>query len=121
MVTYRDYTRKHGRFHGSFNIRMLAYNHNKLDSEYCTCAEGISISPGGISFKYPRVIGDNDHLRILISEVRGMRSEEIMANIRVTWSETKDILSKRYGAKFVKLHPDKKYKLLRLIRQNGGN
>lgn len=114
------YTRKYPRMAIPFIMKILAYNHRRVDSEYCTCAKGINISPGGVSFKYPRVISEGDHLRVLIHSIRGMQKEEIMANIRITWAETKDILSKRFGGRFIKIAPDKKYKLMKLTRRNGG-
>lgn len=115
-----EYIRRHDRLHVAFSIRILAFNHKRVDSEYCTYADGINISPGGVSFKYPKVISKDDHLRVLIQDIKGLEDEEIMANIKVVWTEDKDMLSKRFGAKFVKIAPDKKYKLIKLIRNNGG-
>ena len=120
MRSAREDKRKYKRFYAPFMVRILTYNYKRLDSEYCTCAEGINISPGGISFKYPKVIERGDHLRVLIQNVNGLKREEIMASLRITWAETKDTLSRRFGAKFVKLAPDKRYRLMKLIRNNGG-
>lgn len=116
----KEYERKYERLRTPFSIKILAYNHNKLDSEYCTSAEGINISPNGLSFKYPKVLERDDHLKVLINNIKGLKREEIMANVKIIWAETKDLLSRRFGGKFVKIPPDKKYKLIKLIRKNGG-
>lgn len=114
------YKRKFKRQNGPFLIKLLTYNFKRLNHEYCTCAEGINISPSGISFKYPKVINPKDHIKVIIQNIRGMKNEEIMANVRIVWAETKDILSRRFGGKFVKMAPEKKYKLIKLTRKNRG-
>ncbi len=43
-----------------------------------------------------------------------------LAHIKITWTETKDILSKRFGGRFLKIPPEKKFKIIKLIRKNGG-
>ena len=120
MKKDREYKRKHQRLHAPFLIKILTYNYRRLDSDHCTCAEGINISPGGLSFKYPKVIAKNDHLKVLIHNIRGMKKEEIIAHVKIKWAHTKDVLSRRFGGKFVKIAPDHKYKLIKLIRNNGG-
>jgi len=120
MANGSEYKRKYDRMRGPFTIKILSYNYESLDSEYCSCAEGINISPGGISFKYPKVIGKNDHLRILIQDLRGHKKEEIFAHVKIMWTETKDILTKKFGAKFLKIPTEKKIKLMQLTRKNGG-
>ena len=115
-----EYKRKYRRLYRPFTVRILTYNYKPLNSEYCTCAEGINISPNGLSFKYPRVISKNDHMRVLIEDIDGLHTEEIMANIRIVWTKTKDMLSKIYGGRFVKIPPEKKYKLIKLTKDNGG-
>jgi len=60
MKNEHIYKRKYERLTVPFVMRILTYNYRKLDSEYCACAEGINISPGGLSFKYPKVIRDGD-------------------------------------------------------------
>lgn len=120
MGNTKEYKRKHERLNAPFIIKILTYNYEKLDSEYCAAATGINISPGGLSFKYPKVISKGDHLRVLIQDIKGLNKEEIIAHVKILWTETKDILSKRFGGKFVKLAPDKKYKLMKTIRKNGG-
>jgi len=117
MNNAKSYKRKFLRAHMPFLMKILTYNHRRLDSEYCTCAEGINISPNGVSFKYPKVIRKDDHLRILIHNVNGMKKDEIVANIRVVWSESKDLLSRKFGARFVKIAPEDKYKLMKLLRK----
>lgn len=121
MGSAEEYKRKFGRMETSFVLRILSYNYRRLDSEYCSCAEGINISPSGLSFKYPKVLFKDDHLKVLIHGINGLNKEEIMANVKIVWAETKDILSKRYGGRFLKITPEKKYKLIKLIRENGGN
>ena len=117
MASTNGYKRKYKRMTASFFMKLIAYNHIRLDSEYCTCAEGINISPSGLSFKYPKVIDKDDHIKVIIHNLSGIKRDEIMANIRIVWAETKDILSKRFGGRFVKISPDDKYKLMKLIRQ----
>ena len=114
------YKRKYDRLAAPFNMRILTYNYKRLDSEYCTSAEGINISPGGLSFKYPRVIREGDHLKVLVQGIRGMKDEEIMASVRIMWTETKDTLSHRVGARFLKIDPINKFKLIRTARKTGG-
>jgi len=120
MARKKEYKRKYHRLHMPFMIKILTYNYRKLDPDYCTTAEGVNISPGGLSFKYPKVLFNGDHLRILIRELKGLKRDEIFANVKIVWSETKDILSKKFGAKFMKIAPEKKYRLLKLIKNNGG-
>jgi hypothetical protein len=119
MESSKEYKRKYKRLHVPFLIKILTYNYKRLDTEHCTCAEGVNISPCGISFKYPRVIEKDDHIRVLIHNVKGLKTEEIMANVKIVWAETKDLLSRRFGGKFVKIAPENKFKLLKLIRKNG--
>ena len=116
-----EYKRKYKRVYIPFFVKILTYNHNRLDAEHCTTAEGVNISPNGLSFKYPKVIEKNDHLKVLIHNIRGMKTEEIIANIKIVWAETKDLLSRRFGGRFVKISPDDKYKLMKFVRQNGGD
>jgi hypothetical protein len=117
MANGSVYKRKYKRMHSPFFMKLIAYNHTRLDSEHCTCAEGIDISPNGVSFKYPKVIDERDHIKVLIHNLSGLKRDEILANIRIVWSETKDILSKRFGARFVKIAPEDKYKIMKLIRE----
>ncbi len=121
MAHQKEYKRRHKRLHTSFYLKILTYNHSRLDVEHCTCAEGVNISPNGVSFKYPKVIDKNDHLRVLIHDIKGMKRDEIIANIKVVWAETKDLLSRRFGGRFVKISPENKYKLMKFVRQNGGS
>lgn len=116
-----EYKRKYGRVKTPFLMHILSYNFTSLDSDHCTMAEGINISPTGISFKYPKVIERNDHIKVLIHSIRGLNREEIIANVRIVWIETKDELSRRFGGKFVKISAENKYKLMKYIRQNGGD
>ena len=113
-------TRKFVRLHAPFWMKILTYNHKKLDADYCTLAEGVNVSPGGVSFKYPKVLKEGDHLTVLIEEMERMAREEILANLRIVWSEKKDILSRRFGAKFMKIAPEKKFKIMRLTNRTGG-
>ena len=62
----KTYKRKYQRIRTPFFVTLLTYNHNRLDAEHGTTAEGVNISPNGLSFKYPKVIEKNDHLRVLI-------------------------------------------------------
>jgi hypothetical protein len=101
-------------------MKILTYNYIKLDADYSFCAEGINISPGGVSFKYPLVISKGDHLKVVLYNIKGWEEKEVMAHLKVLWSESKDILSGRFGARFTKLAPDKKYKLIKLTRTAGG-
>ena len=120
MRRIKEYNRKYSRVHMPFTIKILTYNYKRLDPDYCTIAEGVNISPGGLSFKYPKVLFNGDHMRVLIREIKGLKREEIFANVRIIWSETRDILSKKFGAKFMKITPDKKYRLMKLLKNNGG-
>jgi len=117
MANADVYKRKYTRMSAPFFMKLISYNHTRLDSEYCTGAEGINISPSGLSFKYPKVIDKHDHIKVIIHNVNGLKRDEIMANIRIVWAETKDILSKRFGGRFVKISPEDKYKLMKLIRE----
>ena len=120
MANGDSYRRKFKRIEAPFLIKIITYNHERVDGEYCACAEGMNISPCGLSFKYPKVIEKGDHMRVLIRDINGMKAHEIMANIRIIWAETKDMLSRRFGGRFVKISSDDKYKLMKLVRQNGG-
>ena len=120
MLFRSEYKRKYTRLRTPFTVKMLTYNYTRLNPEYSPAAEGINISPNGLSFKFPRVIEKNDHLKVIIHNINGMRDEEFMASIRIVWTETKDLLSKRFGGKFVRIAPESKYKLMKLLRQNGG-
>lgn len=118
MSRNEEYRRKYRRLHTPFTIRILTYNYKSLDPQYCTCAEGMDISPNGLSFKYPRVIKKDDHLKVVIENIKDLETEEIMAHVKIVWAKTKDMLSRRYGGRFVKISPDKKYKLIKLVRKN---
>ncbi len=120
MDNQRPYQRKYKRCKRPFLVKILSYNFRRLNSEYCTLADGVNISPNGISFTFPRVIRKNDHLKILIHDMRNADSEDIMANVKVVWAEKKDPLSLRFGGKFVKISPEHKYKIMKLVRNNGG-
>jgi len=120
MATPDKYNRRYERLHVPFSVRILTYNYRKVDSEYCTCAEGLDISPGGISFKYPRVIEVGDHLKVLIGNLRGLKHGAIIASMRIAWAHSKDNLSRRFGGRFLKISPEDKLKLIKLVSKRGG-
>jgi len=119
MSVSSKYKRKYDRLYAPFSIRILTYNHERLDPVYSTTATGTNISPGGISFSYPNVLSMDDHVKVLIKNVSGLK-QEFIANAKIVWLENRDVLSRRYGARIVKIDTETKYSLMKLIRANGG-
>lgn len=95
---------------GPFGIKILTYNHLPLNYKYCTNAEGIDISAFGVAFKYPKVLYTGDRLRVLIHDLKGYH-EDFIASMSIVRRRTKDILSRKFAAKFLDVDLKRKEEL----------
>ncbi|NQT07434.1 MAG: PilZ domain-containing protein [Candidatus Omnitrophica bacterium] len=119
MSVSSRYKRKYDRLYAPFSIRILTYNHERLDPVCSTAAVGANISPNGISFTYPNILDRHDHIKVLINNINGFK-KELMVNAKIVWFENRDVISRRYGARIVKINPEDKYLLIKHIRNYGG-